>query len=244
MRVWKCHKTYTNGVRLCTIKVGNLPPNNIKRHKTVLHWYFNAERSARNVRRVVKDLSLCNKFDYFVTFTFSSDREIVSDRLDDEVTIKLYLKWRKEIRRKFPDMRYITVPEYHKKGGLHFHIVVGGVTAKDLMLSYWHDVECRGDMIPCYIVNSWKNGFSTATKIQGDSEAVIHYIMKYITKGAPDPRFFRKHRFYCSQNCLRPVLEKEESSYIFIDGDEVSDSLLLRLKYFDYAHRYFEYEEF
>lgn len=244
MYVWKKKKLYSNGVTRFVVKCGQLIRRTTEVSKTCVHWYFNAERSARRVRAIVEDLSMCNKFDFFVTLTFTSDTSIVLDRYDDTVTRKMFAKWRQFIKLKFPQLTYISVPEYHKKGGLHYHLVVGGVTASDLQLVYSKDVYCSavGGDIPCYNVGAWKYGWSTATFIQG-SDAVIRYVMKYITKGAPDPRFFRKHRFTCSHNLLRPlVFECNDEKAVFFNCNEYGESIARLPKYVDYSHGYYLYE--
>ena len=55
----------------------------------------------------------------------------------------LYQKWSNYIRKQFPNVYYITVPEYHKKGGLHFHILMGGISMEELQLTDSGFVVCH-----------------------------------------------------------------------------------------------------
>ena len=64
----------------------------------------------------------CNNkpWDYFVTFTFNSDKV---DRYNFSEVSKKLSKWIDNIKQKYgcKDMGYIIVPEKHKDGAWHFH---------------------------------------------------------------------------------------------------------------------------
>lgn len=162
----------------------------------------NAIRSAKRSKSRLIDLCKSNDFDYFVTLTFGTQ-----DRKDDSATLKYFAKWRKDIRRRFPTMKYLAVPEYHKKGGIHFHILIGGIDLRSLKAVKTSHKTKSGN--PIYNVHSWLYGFSTLTKIES-KERCATYVAKYITKGDVDPRFFRRRRFYPSQNLKRPKITKFE----------------------------------
>lgn len=110
-------------------------------------------------------------------------------------------------------MKYVGVFEYHKRGGLHAHLLVGGVDSQDLKLTdSGHTVrsgKTAGAKI--YNVGAWSVGFSTATEVM-DKEAVKSYISKYISKTGVDMRFFGKKRYFCSHNIKRPKVSKFSQS--------------------------------
>lgn len=167
----------------------------------------NAVKSMNRAKNNLMDILRCNDFNFFVTLTFDKSK---IDRLDDNKTRKSFTQWVANIQRDLPNLYYVAVPEYHKKGGLHFHLLIGGVIEEDLGLKdsgkYVKSGRCKGQTI--YNVSKWENkGFSTATKIL-DINAVKYYLSKYLTKGKVDPRFFRKKRFYVSRNINRPQVEK------------------------------------
>lgn len=167
----------------------------------------NAVKSMNRAKNNLMDILRCNDFNFFVTLTFDKSK---IDRLDDNKTRRSFTQWVANIQRDLPDLYYVAVPEYHKKGGLHFHLLIGGVLAEDLSLKDSGKVvksgRCKGQTI--YNVGKWDNkGFSTATKIL-DINAVKYYLSKYLTKGKVDPRFFGKKRFYVSRNINRPQVEK------------------------------------
>lgn len=167
----------------------------------------NAVKSMKRAKNNLMDILRCNDFDFFVTLTFDKSK---IDRLDDNKTRKSFTQWVANIQRDLPNLYYVAVPEYHKKGGLHFHLLVGGVSASDLKLQdsgkKVNSGRCKGQTI--YNVGRWdKKGFSTATEIL-DTNAVKFYLSKYLTKGKVDPRFYGKKRFYASRNIIRPQVGK------------------------------------
>lgn len=88
--------------------------------------------------------ALCdsNDFDYFITLTFDQYRV---NREDPEAVAECYKKYIAKLSRKVPNLKYITVPELHHDNTgncLHFHILVGGISAKDLMLTNSGKVCC------------------------------------------------------------------------------------------------------
>ena len=166
----------------------------------------NAIRSMNRSKNNLMDILKSNDFNFFVTLTFDKNK---IDRLDDNKTRKEFAKFVKDLRKDFNNMIYVAVPEYHKKGGLHFHLLLGKVTAEELGLvdsgKFVKSGRCKGQTI--FNVTKWQSGFSTATKVL-DTNAVKYYLSKYLTKGKVDPRFFGKKRFYVSQNIERPQVEK------------------------------------
>lgn len=166
----------------------------------------NAIRSMNRSKNNLMDILKSNDFNFFVTLTFDKNK---IDRLDDKKTRKEFAKFVKDLRKDFNNMIYVAVPEYHKKGGLHFHLLLGKVTAEELGLvdsgKFIKNGRCKGQTI--FNVTKWGSGFSTATKVL-DTNAVKYYLSKYLTKGKVDPRFFGKKRFYVSQNIERPQVEK------------------------------------
>lgn len=166
----------------------------------------NAIRSMVRSKQQLMDILKCNDFDFFVTLT--SDKTKL-DRLDDTATRKAFRLWAKNMKKHYPNMWYVAVEEYHKKGGLHYHILIGGVTAQQLGLvdsgKTVRKGRCKGQ--PIFNATKWQNGYSTVTKVL-DKIAVKYYLSKYLTKGKIDPRFFGKKRFFTSQNIIRPIIEK------------------------------------
>lgn len=147
-----------------------------------------ADTSAKSRRRAQKEvfeLALCNPdLDAFFTLTFSP--EAVKDRGDYEDVYKEVKTWfSNRVQRK--GLKYIIVPERHKKGGIHFH---GFCNAEALRLvaavnphTGLHIVD-KGRTV--YNIEDWSRlGFSTCKVLPATTEDRIKaakYVTKYITK--------------------------------------------------------------
>lgn len=197
----------------------------------------NAVRSMNRSKNNLMDILKSNDFNFFVTLTFDKNK---IDRLDDNKTRKSFTQWVANIQRDLPNLYYVAVPEYHKKGGLHFHLLFGGTTAEDLGLVDSGKIvksgRCKGQTI--YNVTKWSKGFSTATKIL-DVNAVKYYLSKYLTKGKVDSRFFGKKRFYVSRNIKRPQVEK--IAFPCTDTFNIFDSIIKEDYNIDYEDSKKEY---
>ena len=183
----------------------------------------NAVRSMNRSKNNLMDILKSNEFNFFVTLTFDKTK---IDRLDDNKTRKAFTQWANNITRNLPNLIYVAVPEYHKKGGLHFHLLIGGATAEDLGLEdsgkRVKSGRCKGQII--FNVSKWnRKGFSTATEIL-DINAVKFYLSKYLTKSKVDPRFYNKKRFYVSRNIKRPQVEK--FAFPCTDTFDIFDSII------------------
>lgn len=209
-----------------------------KRHKLELLLNIrdlnDIKRSARRARQELYDVCKCNDFKYFVTLTF--DKEKIT-RKDDERTRRRFSHWANYMRRQFPALFYVATPEYHKKGGLHFHLLIGGTTLDELKAAPAYDINGRpiiknGKQI--YNIGAWRVGFSTLSIIE-NIDAAKHYICKYITKQRYEERFFNKRRYYCSHNIARPTVERTEHT----TGEPWALNLdIWRVSYLDEKKRY------
>lgn len=151
------------------------------------------QSSISRTRTTISDISLCNKFDLFCTFTFDPKR-FNSKKI---AYCKLYMNhWcRNQKQRHSRNLQYLIVPERHKSGAIHFHALIKGYEG-----SLKDSGHKQGGRV-VYNIPHWRFGFSTAVKID-NQEAVSRYIRKYITKDMillPGQK-----RYYCSQGLARP----------------------------------------
>lgn len=144
-------------------------------------------KSRRRARKEVFELALCNPdLNAFFTLTFSP--EAVKDRGSyDEVYKEVKTWFSNRVQRK--GLKYILVPERHKKGGIHFH---GFCNAEALRLvaavnphTGLHIVD-KGRAV--YNIEDWSRlGFSTCKVLPPATEDRIKaakYVTKYITKAS------------------------------------------------------------
>lgn len=123
--------------------------------------------SLSRTRRNIRELALCNNFEYFCTITVSSAK---FDRYSlDEVQDNLR-KCLRNIRNFSEDFKYLIITEKHKDGAFHFHGLMSGLS--DLYVNkYGYLSSSKLDTL----------GFNSFSKIES-LDKVSNYILKYITK--------------------------------------------------------------
>ena len=153
-----------------------------------------SQRSLRRTVNSIYDIARSNKWEWFFTLTFGNEEV----RMNYDEAVKKLHNWLKVIRRSFPDMKYILVPEQFKKGGYHFHGLFSNVTGLPMVFSGKYDNEHR----PIFNLQSYGLGFTTVTPVS-DSKKAVSYLTKYITKELCQVSFGRK-RYWYSKNCDLP----------------------------------------
>ena len=155
------------------------------------------ESSRSRARASLRDIALCNRFEYF--FTWTLDPKLI-DRYDaDTVKDKLLNFLKNKTRRN--QFNYICVAERHKDGAIHFH---GLCNVRTIKLKRAINARNGAEMStsagqPIYNMEDWRLGFSTCIPIGENYERTCNYLMKYISKGAE--KVFGK--WYFSSRSLR-----------------------------------------
>lgn len=143
----------------------------------------------------------------FLTLTFS---DIVS--LDDgNVKFRNFIK---QIRKTFPDLMYLCVPEYQKRGSIHYHLLTNlpcdsvFIPKRDLK-KLWSDNEKKWRFLEYYDIPYWSHGFSSAFDINlaDDKFNIALYITKYLYKDI-DNRLFGRNKILKSNNLRKPFVDR------------------------------------
>lgn len=160
----------------------------------LLYKETSAERSKRRAKSKLFDYIICNDFDLFCTLTLNPD--LIDNKNYSAVIKKLNTFLDNRVRRN--GLKYVGVPELHKKGGFHFHFLCN---SEAVTLIDSGTVSCKGykkpikrstadkykipleDRKTVYNLPEWALGFTTAIRTYGDTEAVANYVGKYISKG-------------------------------------------------------------
>lgn len=154
----------------------------------------NVLRSVKRAKDRIFDIIYLNHFDYFITITFNP--KLVDSYNVNDVMFKLR-SWLNNQRIRY-NMSYILIPEYHRSGRIHAHLLVSG---GNLNLSFSGVLDTNGNKI--YNVGSWSYGFSTAIPIYSDNNARLsNYVTKYLTKDTK--KIFGKY-YWSSRNLVRDV---------------------------------------
>lgn len=151
-----------------------------------------------------------NKWDLFVTLTFSTDY----DRTDYDLLCKKLSKWFNNIKSRYcPGLKYLVVPEEHKrvedngKHAYHFHALFADIDGLVLSPAFNKKTGMQLHIGGAAIFNlsQYKFGWSTASFVNDPYRATT-YITKYVTK-AFCIRQKNKRRFLSSNNLDEPKVE-------------------------------------
>lgn len=179
--------------------------------------------SVRRARSAIFNICMLNTFTHFFTWTF--DQKIV-DRYDDEAVKKKVLYFlNNSVKRK--NLVYLSVPERHKDGAIHFHGLMKGnykfvdsgtVATKERKKPVTLKTAKRLGLTvigPVYNIADWRNGWSTAIELYDRRESVSKYIAKYVTKESE--KIYGKFYFAGGHGLIR----KPETLYLDVDFDKV-----------------------
>ena len=90
------------------------------------------------------------------------------------------------------DFRYIAVPEFQKRGSVHFHLMVWGL-AKE---------KVKSERDKRYFAKIWSYGFLDVMQTDG-SDKLAGYLAKYMAKSFIDKRLVSKKAYMASRNVRR-----------------------------------------
>lgn len=152
-------------------------------------------------KRAVDNLyayALSNRWRYFCTFTFDKTKV---DRTNDDAVKKAWSKFEKDMRRTYPAIKILSVPERHPTSGyLHFHVLIGNVDLSSHMSPQLYS-DCDknrrkervgqpvitnfGDKV--YDMDLYKLGFMSCIDFEDEGKSynpirVTNYLSKYMSK--------------------------------------------------------------
>ena len=178
------------------------------------------ERSMRRAKANVRRLALANDFKYFVTLTLDPAKV---DAHDGRAVVQKLNAWASNAVQR-NGLKYILVPERHKKGGIHFHgffnDVLPAIDSGTMRLPWakrprkWKTEEEKNEWLKAggkvvYNLPNWSLGFTTAMELYGEYPAAVSYVCKYIGKDGTKPA----GRWYYSGGALElPKVEYLELS--------------------------------
>lgn len=157
-------------------------------------------------RKLVIDLAYENQkiWKSFLTLTFADNVK------DIDFANKCFNSWLTSIRQLFSDFAYLCVPEFQKRGAVHYHLL--------------SNLEVGGDLLPVqnakknmYDVKYWKYGFTSAfdLKLADDRFNVSLYVCKYLYKDIDDRLFSRKKVMH-SRNLQLPKVATTSRFNVYV----------------------------
>jgi len=130
----------------------------------------------------------------FTTLTFArNEQNLITGNNEFGKFIKR-LQYKLENNRKtLHTLKYIAVPEFQKRGAVHYHILFFNLPYNENM--------------PDIIGHAWNNGFINNQYVQ--KQKVSEYLVKELVKKTNFPG--SKKRYFCSRNLLKPIILTNEA---------------------------------
>lgn len=206
IRVWIPDQPYLRHPTGTEPKVSNRVSLRLDSDEDTVLYETNLERSLRRTKKTIKDYVHMNDFDWFITFTFATER------FEDNRSRQKMATWLRNQRKRNGKFRYVIVAEKHKNGALHFHGLVGGYEGRLTFAINPHTglkiPDGRGDYV--YNLVEFRLGYTTAKKITDNIRSVL-YLLKYVTK--ENITEFGKNRYWASKNLNRPQIEENPQPF-------------------------------
>lgn len=145
----------------------------------------------------------------FITLTFAKNIT------DLDIANNEFAKYIRKIKRINPNFMYLGVPEFQKRGAVHYHILTNLVIGSDLIPKREPKKTFNKDKntyynLEYYDLPYWNNGFSSAFDFINDSDSNFNlsaYMGKYFFKDI-DNRLFGRRKILKSQGLKKPKVER------------------------------------
>ncbi len=200
-------------------------PDRVEEVKPIL--LSNAIRSNLNCQRIAK--ANRDNWESFITLTF---KENITDIA---YANKIFNSWVSNVRKLKKDFKYIAVPEFQKRGAVHYHILSNlGKEDTNIVIPQKERTEKTKDLTTLFDVKYWSRGFARVDFIKGDYKKIYSYICKYMTKDIDD-KLFGKHRYFNSQNLNKP---REEFLDLSNENDLKHFNDIINNSSIDYSSQY------
>ena len=171
--------------------------------------YANTNQRRRDIIRRLACCNFDNRYDKFLTLTFSDNMTNVKEC---NVFFKAFIR---KLKNKYnKNLKYLAVIEFQKRGAVHYHVLLNipFVPHKELQ-------------------DLWGNGFVFINAIN-HVDNIGAYILKYITKDNNDSRLMGQKAYLTSRNLLKPeeILNHNLKDFYNLENKVISKYNLNDLK--------------
>jgi len=115
--------------------------------------------------------------------------------------------------------RYVAVPEYQKRGAVHFHLLIWGL-----------GVTVENERQERNIQRAWRYGYVDCVQTDGHVK-LARYLAKYMQKTMSDERLISQKAYVASRNVLRPVCTTFSSAFYYLN-EIIGDTIPQKVKQF------------
>lgn len=202
--------------------------------KNTLKSTQNIWRTKRRIKRFIAIASHSEGPPAFATFTYADPQHDMQKAIDD------WRRFTRKMKKNFPAVAFLRVPERHKSGAVHFHCVLFGLPAElpctMLKRGYrWRHgcpKERKCERHARTLASVWGKGFVDLQVVrQPDSIGV--YLAKYLTKGEPDWTLFGNHVASCNSR-MYEVISKAKKGGTYFEISSYKNSVAVSMILDDY----------
>lgn len=148
----------------------------------------NARRLRKSFTRLIRSNLIGSELPVLATFT-------TFEVLRIDLAFRAFTSFMARCRRCFGrEFRYITVPEFQKRGAPHFHTLIWGFPEEVI----------KNETVNRRIQNLWARGFVDLRPTDG-SPKLAGYLSKYMSKALHDSRLLSQKAYATSRNIMRPL---------------------------------------
>jgi hypothetical protein len=148
----------------------------------------NVHRLGKQFKRLVWANLTREETAYLFTLTFVEEKNI-------KRAYQAFTAFNTRLRRRIrEDYRYIVVPEFQKRGTVHFHVLVWGL-----------DKYAKNERNTRAFQNLWGYGYVDVIETD-NSPRLSGYLAKYMSKAMHDKRLRGQKAYRTSRNIMRPTL--------------------------------------
>ena len=168
---------------------------------------FKASESLRcsvsRTRKRIREIAGSMDVSWFATLTISPTSGVNRYSYDDCTrALREYLS---DLRNKCPDLQYIAIPELHKDGAIHFHVLFSHHILHFLDYAGAFRLSKKSlNKTEVYHLSSWSYGFTSVIAVQTPVR-FINYVVKYITKDLCAATKHKQRYFYSRSNIPAPI---------------------------------------
>jgi len=139
---------------------------------------YSVNRTRTEIRRLINSNPQITKF---MTLTFAKN---ITDLKEANYIFNQFIK---RMTYKYPSFEYLAIPEFQKRGAVHYHLLC--------KMPFVHFSEIR---------QIWDQGNIDIKKLN-NVDNIGAYVCKYLSKDMFDKRTFGKKKFFRSQTLKQPI---------------------------------------
>ena len=188
---------------------------------------FKLDNNISRVKSKLYEYSLCNPWDWFITFTLDPAKY---DRHDLERYHKELSQWLRHYsaRKCNNQLKFLLVPERHKDDAWHIHGFLYALplehltpfTLQEHLPDYIRKKLLNGEQVYNWQPYAKKFGYCNIEPIR-NNEAASKYILKYITKDLSRcVSETNAHMYYCSRGLQ--IAETLKQGHLIVNFEEIS----------------------